>query len=114
MQVNISDSEVDVCYRMGKARDGGVRTIMLRLKDNSVKQAMTRNRKKLKGTKIVLVDDLTAGRYKMLRDARASLGNKNAWSTDGKVHIRIGERLIKVPNLLEWSRIKPELGINSF
>ena len=48
------------------------------------------NRKKLKGTGIVIVEDLTLKNQKLLSKTRDAAKVKSAWSSDGRIIALVG------------------------
>nr|KAG5701111.1 hypothetical protein BaRGS_002587 [Batillaria attramentaria] len=50
--------------------------------------AVFKNRKKLKGTGIVIAEDLTGARYSLLMGCRNHPGIENSWTRNGKVFVK--------------------------
>ena len=61
------------------------RPVIVRLTTHRKKREIILNRKKLKGTRIVIVEDLTLENLKLLAAARKTTGVTSAWSTDGRI-----------------------------
>ena len=66
------------------------RPIIIKLTSYRKKREILQNRKKLKGTKIVIVEDLTMKNQKLLSLTRSCKNVKKAWSSDGRIIALIG------------------------
>lgn len=66
------------------------RPIIVKLTTYRKRREIIMNRKKLKGSGIVIVEDLTAANQKLLTAARKSKNFKAVWSSDGRVIALVG------------------------
>lgn len=48
------------------------------------------NRKKLRGSKIIITEDLTKSRLTLFKLAQEKLGRRSAWTRDGTVWVQVG------------------------
>nr|XP_054761408.1 uncharacterized protein LOC129267808 [Lytechinus pictus] len=66
------------------------RPIIVKLTSYRKKREILQNRKKLKGTKIVIAEDLTMKNQKLISQTRSSKSVKTAWSSDGRIIALLG------------------------
>lgn len=81
---------IEYAYRMGKTTADGCRAIFVRFTQQKYKLEIINNRKNLRGTKIIIADDLTKRTHEILKEAVAKLGKKNVWCMNGKIWYRNG------------------------
>jgi hypothetical protein len=95
-------------FRMGKPRTTaqiskmGPRPIMVTFGSLYFRDKVFSSKKSLRGTKLYICESLTRTRYELLQRAREVVGNKNAWSADGKVFAIINDsktRIFKLEDL---------------
>jgi hypothetical protein len=95
-------------FRMGKPRTAaqiaelGPRPILVNFGSLYYRDKVFKSRSSLRGTKIYVSESLTKPRYELLRRAKELVGNKNAWSAEGKIFAIIDNtkrRIIKLEDL---------------
>ena len=84
--MGVSDYSITSCYRIRSSgiNSGKSRPIIVKF-ENAEQRNMVYYNKNTK-TNIVISEELTKCRYKLLMLAREKLGKKNVWSTDGKIY----------------------------
>ena len=82
---------IDRSHRLGK-KGLKVRPIIVKFVSYSDRRLMFGVKKKLKGTKLTIREDLASQRYRLLRDAIASYSEKRVWSLDGVIKVDVGLR----------------------
>nr|CAH7730541.1 unnamed protein product [Callosobruchus chinensis] len=88
MKVEINKSEIIAAYRVGRKLDNKPRQILVTFQDNAIKM-LTYNRKRfLKGSNIVIKEDLTVLRLNIMNAASEKYGYRNVWSTNGAISRR--------------------------
>lgn len=85
--LNLEQKQVAECYRIGKVKNDKPRPIFVKFCNYEDKHQVILSRKKLKGTKIHIKEDLTKTRFEIMKEASIKYGYKNVWSTNGKVFI---------------------------
>lgn len=74
------------CYRIGHFKPGGKpRPIFVKLSNYEEKVEIMKNRRKLKGIKIHIKEDLTKTRIEIMKRASEKYGFKNVWSLNGRI-----------------------------
>lgn len=84
-KLNLEQTQVVECYRIGKIKNDKPRSIFVKFSSYEDKLQVMLNRKKLKGTRIHIKEDLTKIRIDIMKAASTKYGFKNVWSTNGKI-----------------------------
>nr|CAH7714511.1 unnamed protein product [Callosobruchus chinensis] len=96
MKVEINKSEIIAAYRVGRKLDDKPRQILVTFQDNAIKM-LTYNRKRfLKGSNIVIKEDLTVLRLNIMNAASEKYGYRNVWSTNGAIFAKTGNGVEKL------------------
>ncbi|CAH0558593.1 unnamed protein product [Brassicogethes aeneus] len=82
--MDLENTEIKECYRVGNLSNNKPRSVFVKLKNYADKVEIIKNRKKLKGTKIHIKEDLTKNKMEILTAASEKFGYKNVWSLNGK------------------------------
>lgn len=88
LNIECTLKDLDFAYRVknNKVNNSEVRsTLVVRFVSNILKSKVVAAKRKLKGTGVVIFEDLTRARYDLLVAARKKHGN-NAWSAGGKIY----------------------------
>nr|CAH7740025.1 unnamed protein product [Callosobruchus chinensis] len=59
---------------------------------------MSSDKAKLKGTKVLIYEDLIKGTYELLRLAKKKYGPRNVWSSGGSVFVKCGDAKRRILN----------------
>ena len=84
LEIDISESEFDQSHQVGTAKDDGKRLLLVKFTRHDVKEKVIKARRKLKGTKITITEDLTRINNQLLRVATEHDSVAQTWSWDGK------------------------------
>nr|CAI5849622.1 unnamed protein product [Callosobruchus analis] len=94
MTIDIKDSDIEICYRVGKVKgDKKPRGIYLKLRDGAVRNTIYNKKKFLKGTGVVVVEDLTPARVKTVSLVSGKVLLKNVWTNSGKIYVSINGKI---------------------
>nr|CAH7741520.1 unnamed protein product [Callosobruchus chinensis] len=85
LNVDIDQGDIVALYRVGQISSDRSRRIVVSFKSNVVKRKVFSNRKALKGSGIVMKEDLTLLRLNMVKEAAEKYGFKNVWTQNGNV-----------------------------
>lgn len=96
ISVEIAQDDILLCYRVGETQENKNRGIFLKLRDVNIKQRIYRNKKLLKGTGIVIKEDLTRIRLNLMKKAVEKLGLQNVWSANGKILINFQNKVLGI------------------
>lgn len=83
--IPISTSQINFAYRLNKSNEQKAPTIIVDLQSLSLKNEIFANKKKLKGTGIVMSENLSKHRYELFVKTKGQLGRKRVWTQGGKV-----------------------------
>lgn len=87
--VDIKEKYIEKCYRLGKPVNNRNRPIVVYFSRLDVKQNVYNNKKKLKGTGIVIREDLCPGKLKIIKMALEKIGdNAELWTIDGRIFVK--------------------------
>ena len=83
LHIRVDVRDIDIAHRMGAFKADGNRPVICKFVSRMLKTRIIRERRKIKGTKIVLRDDLTLKNQKLLEDTFAVSNVKSVWSDNG-------------------------------
>jgi hypothetical protein len=89
--IELCNRDFDRCFRVGKPAPGAKRAILVRFSSYRTRSRVFAAKTRLKGSKIVVKEDLSPHNYQMLRRAMDKHGPRNVWSSDGRIFVRTGE-----------------------
>ena len=94
----ITPDDIERTHRVGRPTEGRPRAIIVQFMGYKMRNKFIQNRRKLKGTKIVVKEDLTYRNQQLLKTTQEHRGTDNAWSKDGKIFahfVKDGEKIIR-------------------
>ncbi|CAH1173915.1 unnamed protein product [Phaedon cochleariae] len=112
MSLNLADQDISICYRIGKRVENKPRGIFMKLSNLESKQAIYEKKKLLKGTGVVIREDLTGPRVKQLNTAIEKFGIKNVWTLNGKIYINKNNKVYIIKNREDFTNILRQLDVN--
>nr|CAI5843330.1 unnamed protein product [Callosobruchus analis] len=83
--IQIKMEDIVFCKRIGKMRQGKTRGILLKLANTKLKQRVYNSKKRLKGTGVVMKEDLTENKMKLMEAAIEKTSLRDVWSSMGNV-----------------------------
>lgn len=89
--VKFSVDDLEMCYRTGKNQERGKRGIIVRFSTLRLKRNVYRNKSALKGTKLVVREDLTDGAMELVKESITRFGSKKVWTNEGSVFVKTGD-----------------------
>lgn len=85
LNISLQQTDIDVAHRMGRHNNDGNRPIICKFVRRYVKTEVMKVRRKLKGSAIVIREDLTHENAKLLENTSAHDKVQAAWSDEGKI-----------------------------
>lgn len=85
---NINADHIEAAHRVGVKQAGRIRPLLVRFLSRKTKFDVIKNRRKLKNSGIVIVEDLTKSIYTLFRNASDHPGTLRAWTSDGKIFVQ--------------------------
>lgn len=99
---------IDRAHRLGKQKvtatnvlKNGSRPIIVKFTGYHWRYQVFGMKKLLKGTKVLISESLTAKRLQLLLTAKEKFGQRNVWSSDGKIVVASGNRKYYLTSLHE-------------
>lgn len=90
MKLGIQQITPKECFRIGKTKSNGKpRQLFIKLENHVNKVEIMKNRRKLKGTKIHINEDLTKYKLDLKNKASEKYGFRNVWSQNGRIFANI-------------------------
>ena len=86
--VDVHIRDIDRTHRIGRQKqknEDAPRQIIVKFSNYNTRQRVFQARRKLKGTQITTVENLTSKRVAILSKARNKFGVRNVWSLDGRI-----------------------------
>ena len=72
------------------------RAIIVRFASMRKRIDVYKNKKNLKGKKILLTESLTASRFNLLNKAKEKFGQRNVWTAEGRIFTQIDGKLVHI------------------
>ena len=98
MGVEVREEDLDRTHRIGRANrsDGKARPIIIKFARYAVRNAVYKNKKKLKGKRFLITESLTENRVKALKATQTKYGTTNVWTSDGRIFYKCNNKVHKV------------------
>nr|CAI5856437.1 unnamed protein product [Callosobruchus analis] len=103
--VNVEHKDILLCTRIGKMEKARPRGILLKLTSILKKQEIFNKKKNLKGSGIVLKEDLTDHRLKLMEEAVEKTSLKSVWSYNGRVYVMKDSKKINIRNRKDLDKL---------
>nr|CAI5822845.1 unnamed protein product [Callosobruchus analis] len=96
--ITVKNNDLLSCTRIGKQVNNRTRGILLKLSSLSVKLEIYKKKKLLKGTGVVIKEDLTDNRLKLMDAAVEKTSFRNVWSYNGSICALKGGKRVAIRN----------------
>ena len=88
LEIKLDEKDIARTHRLGKKKDDGKpRPIIIRFLSYRQRKKVFDKKRKLKGSKIVLTENLTKKLYALLQSCKTKFGFDKVWSYDGRIYI---------------------------
>lgn len=94
LNVNVTVDMIDACHRLGQ-KEQGSRPVIIKFCSKSLRNKIFNVKKKLKGSKIIIREDLTKCRAQLLKEVQKKSNSKQVWSSRGIIMCKINNKLLK-------------------
>ncbi|CAH1173959.1 unnamed protein product [Phaedon cochleariae] len=109
LNCNIKDQDIELCYRIGKTDNSTntkkARGILLKLKDYEIRQTIYHAKKMLKGTGVIIREDLTKIRMELMTMAIERTSVKNVWTEAGKIFVNVNGKIHIVTAMRDFKQV---------
>ena len=103
MGVRVGIQDICTSHRLGKPEPNRYRSVIVKFARRLTKFEVLENRYRLKGSGIVVAEDLSPSNTKLFWEMRDNFGQQNVWTRDCKIYVntRDGPRQVNHENKLE-------------
>ncbi|KAK9709224.1 hypothetical protein QE152_g26743 [Popillia japonica] len=98
LNLDVPTTAIDYCHRLF-AKEGQQKPIIVKFISRYTKKLVYSKKKMLKGSKVVIKEDLTRANQNLLREASKRFGDRKAWSFEGKIYVKSGDRIKTVKSI---------------
>lgn len=88
----LTEQDVDRCRRVGKHNRDKPRPVLVNFVNYRMKISIYQLKKKLKGTRIIIKEDLTRENVKTYKEASEKYGYRNTWTKNGVIWVKTAEK----------------------
>ena len=97
--VSLCIEDIERSHRTGPKRPVTTRRtkprpVIIRFASMRKRMEVFRSKKELRGEKLVITESLTAMRYDLLQKAKAKFGERNVWTSEGKIMTKCENKLL--------------------
>lgn len=82
-----SDIHIEKCYRIPVKDKNKVRPVIIDFSTQKCRDLVYNRKNKLRGSTIIINEDLTQFNYKLLNSCKSTFGQKNVWSRNGRIYV---------------------------
>lgn len=104
MKVQVSAHHIDRTHRLGPKKQKA-RPVIVKFCSYVQRRLVFLNKSSLKGSNVSITESLTKTRMNILKEARQSCGNMNAWTNDGRIIVKIGNVKHKITTMAQLERL---------
>ncbi|KAK5645688.1 hypothetical protein RI129_004152 [Pyrocoelia pectoralis] len=91
LNIDLKPEAIDCSHRL-YAKEGNHKPILVKFTSKNSKNLVYKNKSKLKGSKIVIKEDLTKLRHQLFKETVKKF-DKPVWTTDGKILVNINNSI---------------------
>lgn len=106
--VPLPSGVISVCHRL-PGRVDGTRPVIAVFVSRSVRDTIYKNKAKLKGSAVVIREDLTTTRLSLFQKAYSYFGNKRVWTNYGKIMCNLNNKVVVIKNTEHLNSLKVDI-----
>lgn len=100
LRADIGAGDIDQCYRLKNSPNSNKPApVFVRFSSYKCRDILLRDRKSLKGTNVVITEDLTTDVYGLFKAARRELGQRKVWTLNGRVFTKSNNIKVEIQSL---------------
>ena len=93
LKLGITLDDIGRSHRLGKKTAGKKRPVIARFATYRKRKQVYDAKKNLKGSRIVITENLTKTRYNLYNECKQIFNQKNVWTLDGRIYVSTGVKL---------------------
>ncbi|KAI4467131.1 l1 transposable element-related [Holotrichia oblita] len=102
--IKITANDIDSCHRLS-GKEGSQRPIIVKFCRRSVRDIIFKFKRKLKGSKIIIREDLTKRRFAVLQDLVKKFDRKSVFTSSGNIFVVISGVVKKIKYLSDLEQV---------
>ena len=109
LHIEITPTMIERSHRIGpkkRSMNSKTRPIIAKFVSYRDRQVVFNSKKLLKESGFVITESLTKKRMSLLNEKRKTVGSKNIWTLDGRIHVKLDDELYIINNLSDLDRFK--------
>lgn len=103
--IRLPEYAIERAHRIGKSGNKR-RPIVIKFANYKFRNMVFTHKKLLKGTGIVIKEDLCSERLEVLKEATNKFGIEKVWTRDGAIMINLGDRIRRIVNTDELAELE--------
>nr|CAI5834240.1 unnamed protein product [Callosobruchus analis] len=103
MSLKLTANDFEVCHRVGQKEEGKNRGVFIKITSIEKRNLIYAKKKHLKGTGVVVREDLTSLRAELLRKTIEKIGLRNVWTENGKIFAIFNKKKVIIRNIEDFS-----------
>lgn len=97
LEIDLEEDAITSVSRDGNPRrDGRPRHVLVHFKDIKTKNRVYRKKKLFKGSKVVIMEDLTPLRVQLVKESSSKYGKQNVWTQNGHIFAKRSDEIIEI------------------
>lgn len=104
LKINITNNDLDCCHRLA-GKEGASKPIIVRFVRRDIRNKIYNEKRKLKGTKIVITEDLTRVRVQRVKNLSRYLSSKNVFTMNGIIYAKDNDKIIKLKSADDYKNL---------
>ena len=111
LHIEITPTMIEQSHRIGSKKrsmnsEAKTRPIIAKFVSYRDRQVVFNSKKLLKESGFVITESLTKKRMSLLNEGRKTVGSKNIWTLDGRIHVKLDDKLYIINKLSDLDRFK--------
>lgn len=103
LQVEVKAEDISICHRL-RSKVDGARPVIVKFCRRSIKNNIYRVKSRLKGTKIIMREDLTKQRTIAVSDLNKRFNYKNVFTNNGNIFVKLSNKIHRLTTLNEYKK----------
>ena len=106
LELKVDIEHIDIAHRMGTYQKGRSRTIIVKFVSKRVKNMVIFNRRKLKGSQVVIIEDVSKDTQELMKEALKKDETEKSWTKDGTIYALLkNKNIVKIHNYSDIEKI---------
>lgn len=99
-KLEVKDVTLEHCYRIGQKTNNKnkPRAVVIKFSNTQQRNMVFFNKKLLKGSKIIIMEELVKSKHELLTLAKEKLGKGNVWTINGRIYTKLNGKRICLKN----------------